>query len=54
MKNLLYLVAIVMVFLLIGTAGGVDAGSVNTFGFIARLVVFGSIGLGSVLTARRI
>lgn len=54
MKNVLYLIAIVCVFLMVGVAGGVEAGSIGAVGFIVRLAILAPIGLGCVLTARRI
>lgn len=53
MKTLLYLVAVVMVFLLIGTAGGVETGSIGAGAFAIRTAIFGGIALASVILAKK-
>ena len=53
MKNILYLIAIICVFLMVGVAGGVEAGSIGAVGFIVRLAILAPIGLGCVCIAKK-
>lgn len=54
MKTILYLVAIVCVFAVIGTAGALECGSITIANAVGRVCVLLPIGLVSVVIAKRI